>query len=174
MSFNKKIDIQNILQWAVIVVNLGLSIYLFYRGLFNENQNFAITLFKDYSTLVLAQENRSFLDTSSVNKLDLFTRVNKIDSASVAAQARCDEYKYFVGFVLFYAESIYNLMSGNEAWVNTVKFMLEPHYRYLTTEKIIDEAYSEEFQQFSKIYLQELTEIKLRTSVSTVLNGSGK
>jgi len=137
-KFLKFQSLDNWLRFTTLLANLGLifTIYITYnnfeKALINENQNFAVNLFKDYSCLVLDKNNRGFLDTSYTNRIENIS----------------EDYKYFTGFVLFYAESIYNLMPENEAWINTVEYMLEPHLKYICMGRLLDQAYSENFRRF--------------------------
>ena len=130
---------------TTICANIGLIFAIIYtnanfdKEIYNENRNFAVSIYKDYSDLVLSQNNRPFLDTAYTNQLDKIS----------------DDYKYFVGFVLFYAESIFTMMYENEAWVSTVKYMLQPHLKYIKSAKIIDQAYDIKFQEFYKEVLRE-------------------
>lgn len=134
----KTLSVSNVLNIVEITANLALIFTIFYTfnnfktEIYNENQNFAISLYKDYSVLVLDKENRQFLDTTYTNHLDSIS----------------EDYKYYVGFVLFYAESIYNLMNENESWLNTIKYMLEPHLKYISKEKLVDNAYNPNFAVF--------------------------
>ena len=134
----KSLSVSNVLNIVEIIANIALIFTIIYTfnnfntAIYNENQNFSISLFKDYSMLVLAKENRQFLDTSYTHHLDKIS----------------EDYKYYVGFVLFYAESLYNLMNENESWINTIKYMLEPHLKYIAKAKLVDNAYDPYFQTF--------------------------
>jgi hypothetical protein len=100
----KRLSVSNVLNVVEITANLALIFTIiftfnnFKTEIYNENQNFAISLYKDYSVLVLDKENRQFLDTTYTNHLDKIS----------------EDYKYYVGFVLFYAESIYNLIEEED------------------------------------------------------------
>jgi hypothetical protein len=137
-KFLKFQSLDNWLRFTTLLANVGLILTIlftynnFNKEMYNENQNFAVNLFKNYSCLVLDKNNRGFLDTSYTNHLEIIS----------------EDYKYFTGFVLFYAESIYNLMPENEAWINTVEYMLEPHLKYICKEKLLDNAYNEDFIGF--------------------------
>jgi len=134
----KTLSVSNVLNIVEIIANLALIFTIIYTfnnfktQIYNENQNFAISLYKDYSVLVLDKENRQFLDTTYTNHLDNIS----------------EDYKYYVGFVLFYAESIYNLMNENESWLNTITYMLEPHLKYMAKEKLVDNAYNSDFVEY--------------------------
>jgi len=139
LSFESWVRLTTILANIGLIFTIIFTYFSFEKEIYNENQNFAVYLYKDYSDLVLSSDNRPYLDTAYTNHLDKIS----------------DDYKYFVGFVLFYSESIYNIMYENEAWLNTVKYMIEPHLKYIKSAKLIDKAYDSRFVEFYNNLIRE-------------------